>query len=518
MIDGIVAIVGRPNVGKSTLFNRMTRSDAAIVDDQPGVTRDRIYGTVWLDEDKVDGFVLVDTGGFETDDYKFQPFAENLVWRQTEAAIRESDMVMLLLDGKSGLHPHDHELVRFLEKIQKPWIGVVNKVDGPEQTTVMWEFYELGLDELVKVSAAHNRGVGDLKETLLTHLKALPGVVRGEDHEGATKIAIVGRPNAGKSSILNRIAGEERALVSPIAGTTRDCVDTPITYQGEKFVLVDTAGIRRKSKIKERVESMSVIHAIRAIERADVVLIVIDALAGLTDQDMRLAQLAADRHRPVAFVINKWDLVPEKEANTARDYTANIHRAMKTLAFAPVVFVSCLANQRVHKLIGVAQELTRQAARRVETSRVNAALRHMVLTHTPALIKGKTKRVKFYFATQVAVSPPSFVIKSNVYNEIQESYIRYMTSRFRKVLGFDNVPIRLFFRPKNTEKLRGELEAEMEEAERAAGPAIETDAIDRDFDFEDVIDGEGFEEDLGDDGVEVTLAERSGRDPEGLKY
>lgn len=499
MIDGIVAIVGRPNVGKSTLFNKLTRSEAAIVHDRPGVTRDRIYGTVWLGDDKEDGFMVVDTGGFEKDDFKFQPFADNIVWKQTEAAIEEADLVMLLLDGKSGIHPHDHELVRFLEKIQKPWMGVVNKVDGPEQSQAMWDFFELGVENLEKVSAAHNRGVGDLKEKVLETLRQIPDRDIYADSEGATKISIVGRPNAGKSSILNRIAGEERALVSPIAGTTRDCVDTPITFNGEKFVMIDTAGIRRKSKISDSVEALSVMRAIKAIERSDVVLLVLDALAGLTDQDMRLAQLAFERHRPVMFVINKWDLVPEKTANTSRDYTANIHRMLRTYAFAPVVFVSALENQRVHKLVALARDLAQQAGRRVETSKVNQALRAMVLEHNPALIKGKTKRVKFYFATQVAVSPPTIVIKSNVYNEIQESYIRYMTSRFRKVLGFEQVPIRLFFRPKNTEKLRDELYGN-------EGAEIEAEAVENDFEHEEE-----------ENGVQVFITDRGGDEKDGAR-
>ncbi len=499
MIDGIVAIVGRPNVGKSTLFNRLTRTEGAIVDDRPGVTRDRNYGTVWLGDDQEEGFLLVDTGGFETDDYKFQPFAENIVWHQTEAAIKEADLVMLLLDGKSGIHPHDHELVRYLEKIQKPWIGVVNKIDGPEQAQAMWDFFELGVENLEKVSAAHNRGVGDLKDVVLARLRSIPGRDFHADSTGATKIAIIGRPNAGKSSILNRIAGEERALVSPIAGTTRDCVDTPLTYNGQKFVLIDTAGIRRKSKIDDRVEALSVMRAIKAIERCDVVLLVLDALAGLTDQDMRLAQLSFERHRPVAFVVNKWDLVPEKTHNTARDYTTNIHAMLRTYAFAPVVFVSATENLRVHKLIQLAQQLASQAAARVGTSAVNAALQAMVLEHNPALIKGKTKRVKFYFATQVAVSPPTIVIKCNVFDEIQESYIRYMTHRFRKVLGFDSVPIRLFFRPKNTEKLRDEMYGE-------GDVAVEADGVDEEFEADEELETEKLPA-----GVQIFVSDREGK-------
>ncbi len=479
MIDGIVAIVGRPNVGKSTLFNRLTRSEGAIVDDQPGVTRDRIYGSVWLDDEHAEGFALIDTGGFEKDDFKFQPFTENLVWQQTEQAVKEADLVLLLLDGKDGVHPHDHELVRFLERNNKKWIGVVNKIDGSEYSSALLEFYELGIDhELEKISAAHNRGVIDLKDKIHARLKEL-GCDRTEDPSGGTKVAIVGRPNAGKSSILNRIAGEERAVVSEIAGTTRDVVDTPLNYHGRKFTLIDTAGIRRKSKIHDRLESMSVIRSIRAIDRADVVLLVLDAIAGLTEQDMRLAQLCVERWRPLLIVVNKWDLVPDKETNTAKQYTANIHRVLKTAAFAPVIFVSCLSNQRVHKLIQAAAELVDESAKRVPTAAVNAALRKMVAEHTPALIKGKTKRIKFYFGTQVAANPPTIVVKSNVYNEIQEAYIRYMHHRFREYLGFEQIPIRLIFRPKNAERLSGERDDLPDELDDLA--PIEVEATDKDF-------------------------------------
>lgn len=464
MMNGIVAIVGRPNVGKSTLFNRLTRSDTAIVDDRPGVTRDRIYGSVVVEEDldestgvaQTDGFMVIDTGGFETDDFKFQPFAENLVWKQTDAAIREADLVLLVVDGKAGLHPHDRELVRHLESLQKPYLCAVNKVDGPEQGQSLWDFYEIAPDaaSLKKVSAAHNRGIGELKDDLLGALRALPQCSRRDDGIGATRIAIVGRPNAGKSSILNRLCGEERALVSDIAGTTRDAVDTPLTYNKQKFLLIDTAGIRRKSKVDSRLEALSVMRSIRAIERADVVFLVLDAMLGLTEQDARLADLAVQRHKPLAIVINKWDVFPDKASNTAKDYTDAIHRSLKSISFAPVVFVSALENQRVHRLLQLAQELSATAAKRVETSRVNEALRAMVQEHTPALIKGKTKRVKFYYATQVAVNPPTIVVKCNVVDELQEGYMRYMTNRFRSMLGFDAIPIRIFYRPKTEERLR----------------------------------------------------------------
>jgi GTP-binding protein len=447
MIRGIVAIIGRPNVGKSTLFNRLTVSDDAIVDDRPGVTRDRLYGTVWLDGERTQGYAVIDTGGFETDDFKFQPFAENLVWKQTDAAIQEADLVVLVVDAKAGINPHDRELAQYLDRLGKHHMVVVNKVDGLEQSQLVWDFYELSEDPR-KVSAAHNRGVADLRDDIGDLLNSLPGRASIKHEPGATRIAIVGRPNAGKSSILNRLTGEERALVSDIAGTTRDAIDTPMTYHGQPYILVDTAGIRRKSRIHERIESLSVVRSIRAIERADVVLLVMDAREGLTEQDMRLAQLAAERWKPIVLVINKWDLVENKTSNTGKEWTDAIHRMLKTLAFAPVAFISCLENQRVHKLMGQVESLALNSRRRVETHLVNQALRKMVQEHTPALIKGKTKRVKFYFATQVAVEPPTIVVFCNVAKEIHASYIRYMTHRFQELLGFDDIPLRIIFRPK----------------------------------------------------------------------
>jgi GTP-binding protein len=452
MIRGLVAVVGRPNVGKSTLFNRLTRSDQAIVDDRPGVTRDRVYGTVWEDADRQNGFTLIDTGGFETDDFKFQPFSENLVWKQTQAAVDEADIVVLLLDGKAGLCPHDRELYDYLNKHQKTSLVVINKIDGAGETQLVWDFFELDHEPL-HISAAHNRGVVDLREKLLEILADQKGLAKRGEGNGPS-IAIVGRPNAGKSSILNRLTGEERAVVSEIAGTTRDAVDTHITFHGQPYTLVDTAGIRRKSKIYEKIESLSVIRSLRAIERADVVLLILDASEGLTDQDMRLADLTSERRKPILIVINKWDLVAEKSSNSGKEWTEAIHHQLKTIAYAPVVFVSCLENQRVHKLMASVVSLLDQAQKRVETAKVNQVLKQVVQEHTPALIKGKTKRVKFYFATQVTVAPPTFVVFCNVAQEIQDSYIRYMTNRFRELLGFPEVPIRLIFRAKTDTKVR----------------------------------------------------------------
>jgi GTP-binding protein len=453
MIEGIVTIVGRPNVGKSTLFNKLTRTTQALVDDRPGVTRDRIYGTVESMFDDDDGYAVVDTGGFETDDLYYQPFARNIVWEQTEQAIRDADLVLMVFDAKSGLHPHDRQLVQFLKELQKPVAYAVNKVDGPEQQPSTLEFYELGVEHFFTISAAHSRGIWELSEHIESRLRSMKSLHSVKTHaEGATKIALIGRPNAGKSSILNRLCGEERSLVSEVAGTTRDTVDTPILYNKKPYVLLDTAGIRRRKKIFDRLEGLSVMRSLRAIEDADVVVLVIAADEGLSDQDARLAQLAAQQYKPILIVVNKWDLVPNKETNTARDYERGIHDKLKDIAFAPVIFTSVTENQRIHKILAKVEELAAAADHRVSTSQLNDALQRAVHEHTPALLRRYNKRVKFYFGTQVSVKPPTIVIKCNVADEIQESYKRYLVKRLRQDLNFGDVPLRVFFRDKSEEK------------------------------------------------------------------
>ena len=458
-ISGIVALVGRPNVGKSTLFNLMTRSKSAIVDDMPGVTRDRLYGVCTLDDQ--DGFTVIDTGGFEKDDFKYQPFSENLVWQQTEMAIEEADVVVMLLDGKSGLHQHDYELVKYLEFKQKSVVYVVNKLDGIEKHVDVFEFYSLGLDEaLLPVSAAHNRGVYEVVEKIDDKLNSL-GYRQDEaiNPDSATKVALIGRPNAGKSSVLNRITGSERALVSELSGTTRDSIDTFYKYDGDDFVLIDTAGIRRKTKISDKLESFSVIRSLRVLDDADVVVLVVDAIEGITDQDARLAQLVIARCKPLLLVINKWDLVPDKKANTAKVYSENIRsKYLVDIRYIPITFISCLSNQRVHNLLKEVNRLSKLNRRRVTTARVNEVLEETVNKHNPQVSKRFNKRIKFYYATQVKHSPPTFVVMCNVADEIQESYKRYLTNRFRERLGFEDIPIRIFFRNKSDQKSKKKME------------------------------------------------------------
>jgi GTP-binding protein len=467
MIAGIVAIIGRPNVGKSTLFNRMTRSTKAIVDDQPGITRDRIFGTVSSVEDDDAGFLLIDTGGFETKDLYYQPFTNNIVWEQTQVAISDADVVLMVLDGKTGVHPHDFQLVTYLKEKNKNVIYVVNKMDGKEHESNALEFYELGIDKMTHVSAAHNRGVWDLCAEIESNLKEKTDLKSHKaDVDGAARIAIIGRPNAGKSSILNRLCGEERSLVSEIAGTTRDTIDTHIVFNKKPYTLLDTAGVRRRKKIFDKIEGLSVMRSLRTIEDADVVVLVIAADEGLSDQDARLATLALSKFKPLLIVVNKWDLFPNKETNSSRDYTLDIQEKLRDATFVPVIFASCLENQRIHKIMAAVEELYSSYEKRVSTGKVNDALQRAVLAHTPAILKRYSKRVKFYFATQVSSKPPTIVVKCNVAEEIQESYKRFLVKRLRTDLEYGDIPIRVFFRAKSEDgqrpdRLDREVESEL---------------------------------------------------------
>lgn len=456
MIKGTVAIVGRPNVGKSMLFNALTKTRNALVDDQPGVTRDRLYGQVYFDDFKERGFLLIDTGGFETEDLYYQPFKDNLVWQQTELAVDEADLVILVFDGRAGVHPHDSELVRFLARKNKPVLFVVNKIDGAQNEPLTYDFYQLGIESMISTSTAHMRGIDELLEAIDESFKNIPELKADRRHftgEG-TRIALVGRPNAGKSSILNRLLGEERSLVSDVAGTTRDSLDTPLVYNQNQYVLVDTAGIRRRSRINDKIESLSVMRSMQAIERADIVLLVLDATQSLTDQDARIADLAASQYKGMAIIVNKWDLVPDKDSNSDKNYTNFLRERLSLLSWVPILYVSCLENQRVHKIMQLVEEVSASFTRRADTRSVNNALREMVGSHTPALNRATSKRVKFYYATQVRSAPPTILIFCNVAKEIQESYKRYMINRFREALGFGNVPIRLIFRAKEEAKRR----------------------------------------------------------------
>jgi len=449
-IRGIVALLGRPNVGKSTIVNCLTQTNVALIDDRPGVTRDRIYGRVEAELPEQPGFVLVDTGGFEEGKGEHQPFSDNLVWRQTMAALEESDLVVVILDARDGLHPLDEHLVNLLRKMNKNFIVLVNKTDGTDKAVVMGDFFALGVDSLLSASAAHRHGIVELRETIFQKLDADVALNSSNSTDpDAINVAIIGRPNVGKSSILNRLIGGERSVVSSIPGTTRDPVDVQITYDNQSYVIVDTAGIRRRGKVDDKLDVISMMRSIRALERADVIVLVIDASEGLTDQDARLASMASASFKPILIAVNKWDLVAEKTSKTADQFAEDIRDDLRTVAFAPIMFVSCLENQRVHKILAQVQLLWQRSRHKVETSRLNKTLEQIVRDHTPALIRNHSKRVKFFYATQVKVGPPTFLVFCNVANEIQESYKRYMTNRFRSDLGFDAVPLQLVFRGKS---------------------------------------------------------------------
>ena len=428
----IVALVGRPNVGKSTLFNRLTRSRDALVDDVPGVTRDRHYGDAeWSGV----VFSVVDTGGFAG-----QPedtFAD-AIRRQVFQAIEDADAVVMLMDGKHGLSPFDQDIVNHLRNADKPTFYAVNKIDGPEQEDALTDFYRLGLETLYPLSAEHRYGLGDLLDALVA---TLPQSVEPSHEE--IRLAVVGRPNVGKSSLINRLTGQERHLVSDIPGTTRDAVDSVITRHGKRYRIVDTAGIRRKGKVSRRIEKFSVLKALRSLDRCDVALILVDAAEGITDQDVNVAGYAFERGCGCLFVINKWDLV-EKDQHTAKAYVEQLRQAAKFLGFAPVLTISALTGQRVQRIIQMVNDVYAQYTTRVPTARVNRILEQAMAEKEPALHQGR--RIKFYYAAQVSTRPPTFVLFVNHPEAGHFSYRRYLINQIRRAAGLDPTPLRLLLR------------------------------------------------------------------------
>jgi len=430
----IVAIVGRPNVGKSTLFNRLIGRRKAMVDDMPGVTRDRNYGNV--DRYEVP-FILVDTGGFEpeTSDRLLQQMRE-----QSRLAMEEADLILFVMDGREGLTPADTEVAEMLRRADKPVFYLVNKVDGDRHEAGIADFYALGVENIFPVSAEHNRGIGDLMEEVVA---ALPARGVGAADEDVTKIAVVGRPNVGKSSLVNRLLGFERVVANPTPGTTRDSVDTYFTCNRKRYLLIDTAGIRRKGKTTAKIEKYSVMDALRSIERADVALIVIDAAEGVTEQDEKIAGYVYEAGRACVFVVNKWD-VPEKDNSSVGTFVDSIRTEFKYLPFAPIVFVSALTGQRIGRIMAEVEKVMAQYTRRVTTSELNRIFSEAVESHHAPLFQGR--RVKFYFATQVGTRPPSFVIFTNRPEGIHFSYERYLVNRFREAFGFEGTPLNLIFK------------------------------------------------------------------------
>lgn len=430
----IVAIVGRPNVGKSTLFNRLVGRRKAMVDDTPGVTRDRNYASV----NRFDvPFILVDTGGFEpeTDDRLLQQMRE-----QSRLAIEEADLILFVMDGRAGPIPADREVVEMLRRVGKPVFYLANKVDGDKQESDLNDFYSLGVDNLYPVSAEHNRGVGDLMEEVV---KAFPQTPATEDDGEVVRIAVVGRPNVGKSSLVNRLLGYERVLANPTPGTTRDAIDTGFIWHGQNFVLIDTAGIRRKGKTVEKLEKYSVMDALRSIERADVALIVINAEEGVIEQDTKIAGYAYEAGRSCIFVVNKWDTLAKDNASIG-DFVDRIRTEFKYLPFAPILFVSARSGQRIGRILEEVTTVMAQYSRHVSTSDLNRVFSEAVTAHHAPLSKGR--RVKFYYITQVGIKPPTFVIFTNQPDGIHFSYERYLVNRLREAFGFTGTPLRLLFK------------------------------------------------------------------------
>jgi GTPase len=430
----IVAIVGRPNVGKSTLFNRLLGRRKAIVDDMPGVTRDRNYGQV----DRFDvPFTLIDTGGFEptSEDRLLQQMRE-----QSQLAMEEADVILFVMDAREGLTPADEEVAEMLRRVDKPVFFLLNKVEGEKQENDLSEFYALGIEQFYPISAEHNRGVGDLMDAVIA---AFPR--RGADvvDEDVTRIAVVGRPNVGKSSLVNRLLGFERVVANPTPGTTRDSVDSFFSCNKKRYLLIDTAGIRRKARISLKIETYSAVDALRSIERADVVLLVIDAEEGLTEQDSRIAGYACEAGRACVIVVNKWDTL-KKDNATVGKFVDLIRTQLKHLSYAPIVFVSALSGQRTGKIMTAVDEVMAQYTRRVSTADLNRAFKEAITAHHHPLYQGR--RVKFYYTTQVGTKPPTFAIFTNCAEGIEESYERFLANRLRESFGFSGTPLRFLFR------------------------------------------------------------------------
>ncbi|HHX02284.1 MAG TPA: ribosome biogenesis GTPase Der [Firmicutes bacterium] len=428
MAKPMVAIVGRTNVGKSTLFNRIARERIAIVDDQPGVTRDRIYCEVeWLTKK----FILVDTGGIETG----EDTITKQIRVQAQIAIEEADVIVFVVDGREGLTAADEEIAHQLRRTSKKVILCVNKVeDFSLSPAIAAEFWALGLGEPLTISAEHGRGIGDLLDHVIAEF---PEDSVLEDST-ALKIALVGRPNVGKSTLINQFVGEERVIVSDIPGTTRDAIDTDFTYDGQEFVLIDTAGMRRKKKIDSGVEHYSVLRALRAIDRSDIVFLMLDAHERVTEQDQRIAGYIHENGKGCAIVVNKWDLV-EKETNTMRDYEQEILSKLQFLSYAPVEFISALTGKRVHKLLDLAISIAQQRSLRISTGRLNEIIQDAVAMHQPPSDKGV--RLKVLYATQVQVNPPVFLIYVNNSHLMHFSYLRYLENCIRAEYGFHGTPI-----------------------------------------------------------------------------
>ena len=440
MSKPVVAIVGRPNVGKSALFNVLAGEQISIVKDTPGVTRDRIYADCeWLDKK----FTLIDTGGIEPDS---SDIILSQMREQAQIAIDTADVILFLTDVRQGLQDADSKVADMLRRSHKPVILVVNKVDSFEKFMPdVYEFYNLGIGDPVPVSAASRLGLGDLLDEVVRHFPA--DTLEGEEDD-RPRIAIVGKPNVGKSSLINKLAGENRVIVSSIAGTTRDAVDTDIRYNGRDYVFIDTAGLRRKSKIKEELERFTIIRAVTAVERADVVLMVIDAQEGVTEQDAKIAGIAHDRGKGLIVVVNKWDAI-EKDDKTVYKFTEKIRNTLSFMTYSEIVFISARTGQRLNRLFETIDMVIENQNLRVATGVLNEIMSEAVALQQPPTDKGK--RLKLYYITQVAVKPPTFVVFVNDKQLMHFSYVRYLENKIRETFGFRGTALKFIVRERKEE-------------------------------------------------------------------
>ena len=441
MAKPIVAIVGRPNVGKSTLFNKLIGERRSIVEDTPGVTRDRIYGeTEWCGK----GLIVIDTGGIE-------PKTDDIILKQmrfqAEVAIESADVIIFMCDVRTGLTADDRDIAVMLQKSGKPIIPCINKCDSVGAPPFeFYEFYEFGFDcEPIAVSSVHGSGTGDLLDEVL---KNLPEAIGNDEEDDSIKVAVIGKPNAGKSSIINKIIGQERLIVSNIAGTTRDAVDTQVTVNGKKYTFIDTAGIRRQSKINDKIEKYSVLRAHMAVERADVCLIMIDAATGITEQDEKIAGIAHEAGKASIIVVNKWDSI-EKDNSTTNRFNEKIRTSLAYMPYAPIAYVSALTGQRINTLFTQIDEVFAHSHNRITTGMLNEVLAEATMRVQPPSDKGR--RLKIYYMTQISVAPPTFVIFCNNAELFHFSYQRYIENCLRETFGFVGTPIKLIIRMKGDE-------------------------------------------------------------------
>ena len=437
----IVAIVGRPNVGKSTFVNRLLGSRHSIVDDQAGVTRDRIYFDVeWMEKE----FTVIDTGGIipgDEDEIMLNIFT------QAKVACDEADKIIFIVDGREGLNPVDYDIANVLRRSGKEIFLAVNKLDSPEKFINASEFYALSLGEPIAISALHGSGgVGDLLDAVTKDF----GYLEEEEKSENIRIAIVGKPNVGKSSIVNALLNKERVIVSNVSGTTRDAIDSKVKYEGEEFILVDTAGIRKKSKVDWGIEKFAVDRSIRAIRNCDIAVLVVDATEGISDQDKKIAGTILEAGKGMILAINKWDLIEDKESNTINKFEKEIEREMPFLSFVPKVFISAKTKQRLVNIYKLTKEVYAETTKRISTSLLNKVVLDAITMNPPVSIKGK--RLKLFYTTQVKVQPPTFVLFINNEDLLKDNYVKYLENKFREAFGFKGSPIKIMAREKGENK------------------------------------------------------------------